>query len=89
MCVVLLHEGSASAGTTEALPVGLPDWNSVVSGQASHLTMVDSEAAAKDLFVSELGAALHLSDVAGTIAAKGLPAKLTKDLLLPDVLKSV
>jgi len=49
---------------------------------------VDSDQTAKDAFVTNLGPALHLSDVVGTIGARGLPAKLAKELLLPDITRS-
>jgi hypothetical protein len=40
------------------------------------------------MFVTNLGPALHLPEVAGTMGAKGLPAKLSKELLLPDITHS-
>ncbi len=72
----------------ESLPAALPDWSSILSNHGSRFTAVDSDSAAKELFVSTIGPALHLSDAAGTIGAKGLPAKLAHDLLLPDVIRS-
>jgi hypothetical protein len=72
----------------EPLPPDPPDWSSVLAHHGSGLAAVDSDAAAKELFVSTIGPTLHLADAAGTIGAKGLPAKLAKDLLLPDVIRS-
>jgi hypothetical protein len=66
----------------------LPDWLSVLRAHGDRLETVDSDQSAKDTFVTTLGPALHLPDVAGTIGAKGLPAKLTKELLLPDITRS-
>ena len=72
----------------DSLPPDLPDWSSVLMNHGNGLTAIDSDSAAKELFISTIGPALHLSDAAATIGAKGLPAKLAKDLLLPDVMRS-
>lgn len=78
--------GSASASGSPS--PGLPDWPSIVRTHGDELNRVDSDHTAKDVFVTILGPALHLSDVAGTIGAKGLPAKLAKELLLSDITRS-
>lgn len=48
--------------------------------QAEQLATIDSDAGAMRLFTTTVGPALGLKDAAGTLGAKGLPAKLAKEL---------
>ena len=66
----------------------MPNWSSVLQTHGDRVAAVDSDQSAKEAFVTALGPALHLGDAAGTIGAKGLPPKLTKDLLLPVITES-
>lgn len=66
----------------------IPDWIQIIRTNRDRLAGVDSDAAAADVFVTTLGTALDLSDSAATIAAKGLPAKLTRELAVPDITRS-
>lgn len=52
----------------------------VVVRQADQLAAIDSDAGAMALFTTTVGPALGLRDAAGTLGAKGLPAKLAKEL---------
>lgn len=83
-----LFVGTDRLAAAESLTQDLPDWLSVLRAHGDRLATVDSDQSAKDIFVTTLGPALHLSDIAGTIGAQGLPAKLTKELLLPDITRS-
>ncbi len=66
----------------------IPDWIQIIRENRDRLTGIASDTAATDLFVTTLGTALDLSDSAATIAAKGLPAKLTRELAVPDITRS-
>ena len=61
----------------------------VVTKQAGQLAAIDSDAGALALFTTTVGPALGLRDAAGTLGAKGLPAKLAKELGLPELSLSV
>jgi len=78
-------ESSAAEG---AEAVALPDWLHVVHTNADRLEKVESDQSAIDLFVTVIGPAISLPDVAGTIGAKGISPQLAKDLLIPDLTKS-
>lgn len=52
------------------------------------LATVESDQAARELFLSAIGHDSGLGDVAGTLTAKRLPAKVAKELLLPDISRS-
>jgi hypothetical protein len=49
---------------------------------------LDSDQSALDLFVGTIGPALALNDSAATLGAKGIPAKLANELLIPDITNS-
>lgn len=57
----------------------------VVLRQADQLAAVESDAGAMALFTTTAGPALGLKDVAGTLAAKGLPAKLANELRIAEL----
>jgi hypothetical protein len=67
---------------------GLPDWPEVIKSTHERLASVESDQAATELFISTVGPTLGLNDVAGTIAAKGLPSKLAKELAVSDITAS-
>lgn len=52
----------------------------VVKNQAAQLTGVDSNAGALTAFSTSIGPALGLRDAAATVGAKGIPAKVAKEL---------
>jgi hypothetical protein len=72
----------------EAHAFGLPDWLQVVHAYADRLEKVESDQSAIDLFVTVIGPAISLPDVASTLGAKGISPQLAKDLLIPDINKS-
>lgn len=61
----------------------------VVTHQADQLATIDSDARAMALFTTAVGPSLGLKDAAGTLGAKGLPAKLAKELGLTELSQSV
>ena len=67
---------------------GIPDWAQILNSHRDRLAAVDSDQSATELFVTQLGPAVGLADAAGTIGAKGIPAKLSKELQLPDITRS-
>jgi hypothetical protein len=77
---------SVSEAAEKVSPVLLAD---VVIHQADQLAAVESNSGAMTLFTTTIGPALGLNDVAKTLAAKGLPAKMVKDLAVPELTQSV
>ncbi len=73
------------AGADESLPGSIPDIPSVVRTYADQLTEIESDKEATSLFISTIGPALQLSDAARTLGALPLPAKVSKELLAPDL----
>lgn len=64
----------------------LPD---VVKNQAAQLAGVESNQTAVTVFASSVGPALGLRDAVGTLGAKGIPAKMAKELGLAELSQSV
>jgi hypothetical protein len=75
-------------GADDALPFTMPDFEVVLHAHGDRLREVESDKEAIDLFVSSIGPALHLEDVAGTLTAKSISPKLSKDLLVPDITRA-
>ncbi|MGQ0695457.1 MAG: hypothetical protein ACT4OL_07765 [Nitrospiraceae bacterium] len=61
----------------------------VVAHHAVHLVTIDSDASAMALFTTTVGPSLGLKDAAGTLGAKGLPAKVAKELGVAELSQSV
>jgi hypothetical protein len=72
-------------GVEDPLPSTTPDFHVVMHTHAAQLMEVESDKGAIDLFVSSIGPALQFGDVARTLAATSLPAKLSKELLVPEI----
>ena len=68
-------------GTSESLP----DWRQIIAANQERLAHVESDQAARDLFVSTVGRAAGLPDVVGTLAVQGLSPKLARELLVPEI----
>ena len=77
------------ANADEILPSSTPDFPSVIRAHSDQLAKVESDKGASNLFVSAIGPALELDDVARTLGANPLPAKLAKELLVPDLTAAV
>jgi len=56
---------------------------------SDQLAKIESDKGASNLFVSAIGPALQMGDVARTLWANPLPAKLAKELLVPDLMAAV
>ena len=73
----------------ESLPSSTPDFPSVIRAHSDQLAKIESDKGAGNLFVSAIGPALQMGDVARTLGANHLPAKLAKELLVPELMTAV
>lgn len=73
----------------ESLPAAIPDFPSVIRVHSDQLAKMESDKGAISLFVSAIGPALKMSDVTRTMGANPLPAKIAKELLVPDLTEAV
>ena len=89
MVVVSVFGVWLNAKADETLPSSTPDFPSVIRSHSDQLAKVESDKGASNLFVSAIGPALELDDVARTLGANPLPAKLAKELLVPDLTTAV
>ena len=78
-----------NAMADETLPSSMPNFPSVIRTHSDQLAKINSDKAAVSLFVSAIGPALQLGDAARTLEANALPAKLAKELLVPDLTAAV
>ena len=86
---ISLHlTGLSRAAADEAAPEPLPEWTQIIDANRERLARVESDQAAKEMFVSAVGRAAALHDVAGTLAVQGLSSKLAKDLMVPHITDS-
>ena len=89
MVVVSVFGAWLNAKADESLPSSTPDFPSVIRAHSDQLTKMESNKEASNLFVSAIGPALQMGDVARTLGANPLPAKLAKELLVPDLTAAV
>ena len=89
LSLVLLGQGSMIAWAADGrLFLPPPDWLSLLQTHQDRLEQIDSDQSALDFFSATLGPTIGLQDVAATLAAKGLPARLSSELLIPEITKS-
>jgi hypothetical protein len=89
MAIVSVFGAWLNAKADESLPSSTPDFSSVIRAHSDQLAKIDSDKGASNLFVSAIGPALQMGDVARTLGANPLPAKLAKELLVPDLTAAV
>jgi hypothetical protein len=89
MVIVSVFGAWLNAKADESLPSATPDFPSVMRVHSDQLAKIESEKGAINLFVSTIGPALQMGDVARTLGANPLPAKLMKELLVPDLTTAV
>ncbi|MGH7216369.1 MAG: hypothetical protein ACREIG_03935 [Nitrospiraceae bacterium] len=77
------------AKADESLPSSTPDFPSIIRAHSDQLAKVESDKGAMNLFVSAIGPALQMGDVARILGAYPLSAKLAKELLVPDLTAAV
>lgn len=78
----------APAAADDGTPESLPDWRHIIATNQEHLAHVESDQAARDVFVTTVGRASGLQDVVGTLAVQGLSPKLSRELLVPEITAS-
>jgi hypothetical protein len=78
-----------NAEADESLPSSTPDFLSIIRAHSDQLAKIDSDKGAINLFVSAIGPALQMDNVARTLGANPLPAKLANELLLPELTDAV
>ena len=78
-----------TAKADESLPSSTPDFPSIIRTHSDQLGNIDSDKEALNLFVSAIGPSLQMGDVARTLGANPLSAKLAKELLLPELTAAV
>lgn len=91
-CVILLISvfGTClSAKADELLPTAIPGFSSIIQAHSDQLAKLESDKGAMTLFVSSIGPTIHMVDAARTLGATALPAKLSKELLVPDLTTAV
>jgi hypothetical protein len=74
--------------TEENSALAWPDWARLLETHQERLSKVESDQTALDVFIGHVGPAANLHDVAATIRAKGISAKLAKELLVPEITNS-
>jgi hypothetical protein len=79
---------SLSAHAAELASTALPDWSRILEANREGLSRVESDQAAMEVFIGQVGPAAALNDVAATLGAKGIPARLAKELLVQEIAKS-
>jgi hypothetical protein len=89
MVLVSVFGACLNAKADESLPSSTPDFPSIIRAHSDQLAKIESDKEAGNLFVSAIGPALHMSDVARTLGANPLPAKLAKELLVADLTEAV
>ena len=89
MVVVSVCGTCLNAKADESLPSATPDFPSVIRAYSDQLDKMESDKGAINLFVSAIGPALQMGDVARTLGANPLPPKLAKELLVPDLTAAI
>ena len=89
MVIVAVFGAWLNAKADESLPSSTPDFPSVIRTHSDQLATIESDKEASNLFVSAIGPALQLGDVARTLGSNPLPATLMKELLVPDLTAAV
>ena len=77
------------AKADESLPSSTPDFPSIIHTHSDQLGTIGSDKEAISLFVSAIGPALEMGDVARTLGANLLHTKLANELLLPELTGAV
>lgn len=89
MVVVSVFGAWLNAKADESLPNSTPDFPSIIRAHSDQLAKIESDKGASNLFVSAIGPALKMGEVARTLGANPLPAKLANELLVPDLTATV
>ena len=85
LCLILVTGVVIPMAAVSAEKISPSLLSEVVTKQASQLAAIDSDASALALFTTTVGPSLGLRDAAGALGAKGLPAKLAKELGIAEL----
>ena len=86
---VLTWSGSVSVSADEnPSPRDLPNWNAILAKHHDALDKIESDQEATELFIRVIGPATGLNDSAAAIGAKGIPAQLATELMIPQLEQS-
>ena len=88
MLVGSLQWSALSWALDQAASEAVPDWGQIMDASQERLAHVESDQSARDVFVTAVGRAAGLHDVAGTLAVQGLSSKVAKELMLPHIMTS-
>jgi len=88
LCTALHWPALSPAAGEDGSSDPVPDWQQIMEAHQDRLARVDTDQAARDVFVTAVGRAAALHDVAGTLAVQGLPSKMAKELMLPQITTS-
>jgi hypothetical protein len=89
MAIVSTLVACYSAKAVEYLPSSTPDFPSIIRTHSDQLGKIGSDKEAISLFVSTIGPALQMGDVARTLEANPLQTKFANELLLPELTGAV
>ena len=89
MMAVSIFGACLNAKANESLPSSTPDFPSLVRAHSNQLAKIVSDKEADNLFVSAIGPALQMGDVARTLGANPLPATVANELLVPELKEAV
>jgi len=88
LCTALHWPALSPAAGEDGSSDPVPDWQQIMEAHQDRLARVDTDQAAREVFVTAVGRAAALHDVAGTLAVQGLPSKMAKELMLPQITTS-
>lgn len=86
--VLPLFSASVSTAADGGQFPGVPDWQRLIQAHQEALGKIQSNQSATELFIGAIGPGTLLNDVAAAIAAKGIPPKLSAELLIPEITTS-
>lgn len=89
MIAVSIFGACLNAKADKSLPTSTPDFPSLVRAHSNQLANIVSDKEAENLFVSAIGPALQMGDVARTLGPTPLSATLTNELLMPELKAAV
>lgn len=87
--LVTVFGACPNAQADESLPTAIPSFSSILQAHSAQLGQLESDKRAINLFASAIGPAIQMVDAARTVGATALPAKLSKELLVPDLTVAV
>lgn len=83
-----LFYASVSAAAEGGQFPGIPDWQSLIQAHQEEFAKIQSNQSATEMFAGTIGPAASFNDVAAAITAKGIPPKLSAELLIPEITTS-